>query len=305
MEDYSKHLSWQKSQPNLKISYNLDYDPKSIWEIPALHAGLIGLPFYVQEVGFTIAHENYYVRRANMDAYMLCYQQTGESILEYNGCRTLLRTGDCMWIDCRKVHFIYTAKDCHEIEIYFVHLYGDGAAKYNEQFQKMNASGCITGDGNTEIPFYFRKILDLYRHGSRTAMTDLSACSYLSMLCLAMLNLMHKQINQEIPDFVRDAIRFIETDYSNPITLDILSQKYFLSKSYFQKQFKKHTGLSPNAYLKQIRMEQAKKLLRMTNNPIHEIAHHVGIHDTSYFVHVFHQLENMTPLEYRKFWNNI
>ena len=47
--DLYKNLEWQKSHAGMKLVTNLDYDPASIWEIPAISGERMDLPFYVQE----------------------------------------------------------------------------------------------------------------------------------------------------------------------------------------------------------------------------------------------------------------
>ena len=82
-----------------------------------------------------------------------------------------------------------------------------------------------------------------------------------------------------------------------------LAEKYFVSEAYLQKQFKKYVGSSPSNYLKQLRIEKSKQLLRTTNRSIAEIAEMVGFQDTSYYISVFKAIEAITPLTYKKMWS--
>jgi two-component system, response regulator YesN len=49
----------------------------------------------------------------------------------------------------------------------------------------------------------------------------------------------------------------------------------------------------------QIRINEAKRLLRQSEMRIYEIAESVGFNNTDYFVTIFGKLENITPSEYR------
>ena len=62
MDNFTSKLDRQKSSPQLSLSYNLDYDESSVWELPEITDFHKDLPFYVQEIGMTIAYEHYYVK---------------------------------------------------------------------------------------------------------------------------------------------------------------------------------------------------------------------------------------------------
>ena len=68
-----------------------------------------------------------------------------------------------------------------------------------------------------------------------------------------------------------------------------------LSPSYFCRQFKESTGLSPHQYLLQCRVEQAKLLLRDGGLTIAEIAHEVGFADQSHLNHHFKRTFGFSP----------
>lgn len=59
-------------------------------------------------------------------------------------------------------------------------------------------------------------------------------------------------------------------------------------------------GVTPQEYLTQYRLEQAKLLLVNTDNPVSRIAEDVGFSHFSYFTQCFAKTEGVTPSEYRK-----
>ena len=72
-----------------------------------------------------------------------------------------------------------------------------------------------------------------------------------------------------------------------------------MSVSYFCKYFKKFTGNSPMDYLNLVRVENAARLLRMTDKKILDIAFEVGFQNFSYFSKVFKRYKNLSPSVYR------
>lgn len=67
----------------------------------------------------------------------------------------------------------------------------------------------------------------------------------------------------------------------------------------FGRRFKQVTGLTPLAWLRHIRLDKARELLRATNLPVSEISESVGFHDTTYFARLFDQFAGMSPQQYR------
>lgn len=98
-----------------------------------------------------------------------------------------------------------------------------------------------------------------------------------------------------------EAIRvFIETHYKEPLSLQSISERFYIHPNYFSKRFKEKFGLSFIDYLTSIRMRHASQLLRSTDLKIHQIADHVGFEDTAYFGSVFRKAFHMTPKQYRE-----
>ncbi|MNC55149.1 Bifunctional transcriptional activator/DNA repair enzyme AdaA [compost metagenome] len=68
---------------------------------------------------------------------------------------------------------------------------------------------------------------------------------------------------------------------------------------YLGQLFKKSYGVYFNDHVQQLRINEAKKLLRQTDKRVYEIAEQVGFNNADYFVTQFEKLERMTPTEYR------
>lgn len=78
------------------------------------------------------------------------------------------------------------------------------------------------------------------------------------------------------------------------------SEQIGMSERTFTRRFKQVIGMTPLEWLREIKMEKARELLRATNLPIDSIAENVGYADAAYFSRMFTKLVSITPLEYRK-----
>lgn len=110
------------------------------------------------------------------------------------------------------------------------------------------------------------------------------------------------QKNASIPEpaSIKAIKLFINEHFSENITLDSIAGSAFLSASYASRLFKKELGISIMDYLLQVRMNEAKKLLKDTALPIEEVASRTGYADSSYFTKVFRKAEGITPSQYRQ-----
>jgi len=96
------------------------------------------------------------------------------------------------------------------------------------------------------------------------------------------------------------AIDFIEHNFQNNIYIHQLAELSFMSVRNFQRIFKEATGLSPNNYLLELRIQNASKLLTESNSAIYEVSAMVGISDWFYFSKAFKKKFGVSPLNYRK-----
>ncbi len=92
---------------------------------------------------------------------------------------------------------------------------------------------------------------------------------------------------------------YIEQHYDKNISLKSIAAQFYMNPVYLGQLFKKTYGLYFNDYLLQLRIEEAKRLLRQTDMRIYEVADAVGFSNADYFVTQFEKLESMTPTEYR------
>ncbi len=302
MKNNIEVIDWQKKDSQLNISYNLDYSPDSISEIPPSSEEVRRLPFFVQEIGLTIARSQYYVRRSNLKSFMIIFVTSGTFLINYNGQESICGAGSAMWIDCLKPHNFALASQTDHANIYYVHMYGQGALEYFRFFNRYAPSGYMDLGTTSNVEIYFQKLLALYKHQNRNFYNDLSAATLLSTMCHQFIDWVYIDYEKEMPDYIHKIRKYLDQNYMDTVTLDTLSSEFYLSASYIQKKFKQFIGISPNEYLLNTRIKNAKKLLQLSDCTIDHIAAEVGFHDASYFILQFKKLEGMTPKEYRRQW---
>ncbi|MCB7304236.1 response regulator [Bariatricus massiliensis] len=99
---------------------------------------------------------------------------------------------------------------------------------------------------------------------------------------------------------IRQAKQYVDDNYAEKITLEDIAGIVELNPVYFSVLFKKETGMNFSAYLVNIRMEMAKKMLREGNETIAAVAEKVGYKDSRYFSQIFSKTVGVKPALYRK-----
>lgn len=107
---------------------------------------------------------------------------------------------------------------------------------------------------------------------------------------------MHKKINKECSRVKR----YLDSNYSDHITLDLLANITHMNKYYLIHAFTKYTGMSPINYLKSRRLEESKTLLETTDMTVAGICNNVGFSSQAYFSQAFKKHTGISPNEYRK-----
>lgn len=92
----------------------------------------------------------------------------------------------------------------------------------------------------------------------------------------------------------------IKSEYETEISLDGLSKQLGISPQYFSRLYKNETGRNFIEYLTEVRMMNARKLIRDGRHTIKEICYKVGYSDPNYFSRLFKKIEGKSPTEYAR-----
>lgn len=93
---------------------------------------------------------------------------------------------------------------------------------------------------------------------------------------------------------------YLDTNYTEHITLDTLTSLTHMNKYYMSHSFVKYTGYSPIQYLNLKRMEAACTLLTDTDMSMSAISSATGFSSQSYFTQIFRKHYGMSPIKYRQ-----
>lgn len=92
---------------------------------------------------------------------------------------------------------------------------------------------------------------------------------------------------------------YIETHWKEAFNADEIARAACLSKSYFTKLFKKHTGMTPHEFYTDIKVEKLKLALLVNNSTVSEAFNACGMDYNSHFAKLFRKKVGVSPAEYR------
>ncbi|WEX78903.1 AraC family transcriptional regulator [Sinorhizobium numidicum] len=101
------------------------------------------------------------------------------------------------------------------------------------------------------------------------------------------------------PTVLRRAIERLRSDTDVDVSLAALASDAGLSRFHFCRSFKESTGLSPHAWLRQYRLDQAMDMLRDPDMSVASVAAALGYASQTAFAAAFRQLTGETPTEWR------
>lgn len=106
--------------------------------------------------------------------------------------------------------------------------------------------------------------------------------------------------SQEISSMVLKVINHIQLNLKQKLTIQDLAGLVNFSPDYFSRQFLKHTGQRPLAYIHQKRIEHSQYLIITTNKTLLDIALETGFNNLPHFSKIFKKHVQITPGAYRK-----
>lgn len=99
---------------------------------------------------------------------------------------------------------------------------------------------------------------------------------------------------------VSEIVRYINTHYTEPLTIPQISELFYISPYYLSRIFKETTGFTLVEYINNVRVKEAQRLLREKKLKVIQIVELAGFGSVAHFNRIFRDLAGCSPLNYRK-----
>lgn len=254
---------------------------------------------YVQEAGTLKSLTPHVSRREHLESFLFFIVTEGRGFVTWQDSYYPLQAGDCVFLDCRTA---YSHESSREFPwtLMWVHFHGPQADSFYRLYREREGSPVFTPASLSPYKEILQILFEQQTSGS--ALSDLLSHRYLTdLITRIFLDALGEQ-DSSLPDKFRSIREYLEEHYTEKLSLDQLSETFYISKYHLLREYKRLFGSTIQNDITSKRLTKAKSLLRFSRESVEEIALSCGFQTSSYFIKVFKQYENLTPLEYRRKW---
>ena len=242
------------------------------------------------------ADADYFTDRGNLESYELRFTLDGEGLLDYNGKTYTISKGEGYLIDCRKRHY-YRTFGKHWVSTVF-HFNGAPVAPI---FNALLQSGSVKFSDSAFPNFEMMQMQVIQETQRVSAHAEYKiSCLFHVLLTELLVRSSKSTSSEKTSSIIEKIVRYMQTNFKNDISIDALCHEFGISRTHMNRCFRQYTGFSPHDYLIQLRLNNAKLLLKNTDLSVEEVCIQSGFQDTAYFIQAFKKKEGTTPLRYRK-----
>ena len=242
-----------------------------------------------------------YRPRGRLD-YQLIYISAGQVYFHFDNKEneTVIKAGNMV---------LFRPKEFQKYEYYGI----DKTEVYWVHFTGSDVKNILRNYGIKDDLHYFFVGTSLeYERIYKKMISELQRCqnNYEEMLSILMRQLLiciYRELQKErkISDIYLDnemdmATQYFTDNYSSDISIEEYASSRGMSISWFIRNFKKFTGITPMHFIVSTRISNAQLLLETTKYSISEISRIVGYDNPLYFSRLFHKVKGFAPSEYRK-----
>lgn len=262
---------------------------------------------FVQETGNLRALRRHTSVRSNLSSYLFFVVMSGEGSLEYCGRKYELSGGDCVFLDCM-LPYSHTAGDALW-ELKWAHFNSRTMGEIYERYTTHSGKTVFHPEDMTPFSELLDRLYDAVQ--TRNIAREMKINELLASLLTLIVgsadgsaDLDAQPPGTSAKNTVGEIKEYVDGHWREKISLDSVSERFFINKFYLTKLFKRRYGTTLIEYILDLRITQAKKLLRFSDDRVETIARECGFEDPNYFSRAFKKLEGVTPTKYRTMWTN-
>lgn len=165
----------------------------------------------------------------------------------------------------------------------------------------LNSSGLQTHPFSPTLRWLVKRLMEEGDAYWQNRGDGTNAAMLRTLICGAILEAVRQIVSppQAPKAIVAAAVQYLEKHHQEPLSIERLAKHLGYSRSRVFEMFKSETGLTPNDYLRRVRIEKARQLLESTSRSVTEIAFETGFSSGQYFCTVFRHYTGATPQTYR------
>ena len=237
--------------------------------------------------------------RGRLD-YQLLYVASGKAHFYFGGQEKEVTAGHMVLYQPRQEQkYDYFSKD--KPEVYWVHFTGGDVKNILRHFAiPMDENVFYSGTASTYAYLFKEMINELQM--CKTGYQELLEM-YLRQIFLLIQRSREEEkpaVSSYLQEEMEHARRYFSEHYNEAISIEDFAQSRGMSVSWFMRNFKQISKVTPMQYILNIRINNAVTLLETTDYNVAEISAIVGYDNPLYFSRIFKKQRGVSPSDYRK-----
>ena len=253
----------------------------------------------VVRAGRLEAGPEHLIERDYYPGHELIYCRSGRGWARIKGRTHHVEAGQLLWVNCHHPHG-YGADRKQPWEVDWIRVEG---TPMDRTWKMLSGEAVPVFDGIDagKITPEYEGIFDLMEGESAT----LAAWIHVRVSTMLALCWEARQANplsamELLPPPVERVVQHLRLYYHKPLRISDLASIAGMSSSHFNRVFRTAVGSSPIDWLRHYRINQAKRRLIESNDPVKDVARQVGYSDQFYFSKDFKRFTNLSPTLYRE-----
>lgn len=251
--------------------------------------------FYPLCVGHFFYKAGYRLQRESYDSFLLIYVEKGTLTLTVNGHTSTAAQDSFLLIDCYRPHAYSTDTGCDAL---WCHFDGPMARSFCDAVTGRLGNSFSLTDSYPAV----RKLRGIFHVFAQNQLPKepLLSKSINDILTVFLLYTPLNTGSENGNGIAEEIISYINEHFAENLSVEQLASMANLSQYHFIRTFRRETGFTPHEYIVNIRMSNAKYLLKNSSLSVKDICFRTGFSCESIFCSAFKKHHGLTPSAYRE-----
>ena len=255
------------------------------------------LALAVYNTGYEICDGGHKWGPALRDHYLVHYIRAGKGLYSFGGREYRLSAGELFLVFPHTL-VCYTADNDDPWEYCWVGFNGTEARRMLQETGLSEQQPVFRPEQGSLLE---QHLMSIYRSSGNKPSNDADMVGYLYLFLAELMRQAHADYTATgVQDYLTQALRYIQYNYAADIQISEMAAHVGVSRSQLYRAFMEKMEMSPHAFLKRYRINEACALLRNTQLSISQVAGSVGFTDPLYFSRVFKEQKGVTPTEFHQ-----
>ena len=257
---------------------------------------------YVELAGYTSPRNTYRVDRTisySPVMYVLEYVTAGKGYIVFNGKQYAVEKGDFYMVNTTHPHYYYADPD-DPFEKVWINVYGTFMDHITEALNLEPITVC-----RVDVSENFKEIHNVLKWKNAYEVSEMTEQIAVQLFRLLYRVHIGMRVSKTHSDRYLQISNYIKMHITDGVNISRVCADNYISKSTLYRLFREERGISPTAYIKNMKVNIAATILKTTNLEIPEIIRQLDFYDYSHFSRIFSSVKGCSPIAYRKKFQDV